>query len=287
MVSDTGKRVLMLGKTVPGSQHDYSLFKEEFDPNEICWSNVHDTRDWGEWGTNPFNQHPANWAPEPAEYKDGANKRYAQGLRGQRVLMPIDTINGKVVDHDTKIKDLYVADATLVKKITKNETDIENDKVDISVLKHRVTKVENDSNLLRYYQIGDSGLTYQTKKQKKYRATTILTKNAGTDNNNFAINSATIADRKIINDISGDIYVNIPKSEITNVDSDFKINIISSLFSSNVILDAPYGIFFNSLTADESNYKLHFTFDSTYLSNFELSVGSDTMNVEFYFEILQ
>lgn len=31
----------------------------------------------------------------------------------------VDTINDKLVDHDNKIKDLYVADATLVKKITK------------------------------------------------------------------------------------------------------------------------------------------------------------------------
>lgn len=199
----------------------------------------------------------------------------------------VDTINSKLVDHDNKIKDLYVADATLVKKITKNETDIENNKTDISVLKNRVTKVENDSNLLKYYQIADSGLTYQTKKQKKYRATAILTKNAGTDNNNFAIDSVTIADRKVINNIHGDIYVNIPKSEIANYDSDFKINIISSLFSSNVIIDAPYGLFFAESTSDDSNYKLHFIFDSTYLSNFELSIGTDTMNVEFYFEILQ
>lgn len=199
----------------------------------------------------------------------------------------IDTINDKLVDHDNKIKDLYVADATLVKKITKNETDIENNKTDISVLKNRVTKVENDSNLLRYYQIGDSGsLTYQTKKQKKYKATAILTKNAGTDNNNFAINYVNVADRKYINNIHGDIYVNIPKSEITNTDS-VRIDIISSLFSSNVILDAPYRLFFADSTSDDSNYKLHFIFDSTYLSNFNLSVGSDTMNVEFYFEILQ
>ena len=35
-VSDTDKRILILGKTVPGSQHDYSLFKEEFDP-KIDW----------------------------------------------------------------------------------------------------------------------------------------------------------------------------------------------------------------------------------------------------------
>lgn len=199
----------------------------------------------------------------------------------------VDTINDKLVDHDTKIKDLYVADATLVKKITKNETDIENNKTDISVLKNRVTKVENDSNLLRYYQIGDSGsLTYQTKKLKVYNANTTLTKNAGTDNNNFAINYIEVADRKYINNIHGDIYVNIPKSEITNIDS-VRIDIISSLFSSNLVIDASYGLFFADSTSDDSNYKLHFIFDSTYLSNFNLSVGTDTMNVEFYFEILQ
>lgn len=199
----------------------------------------------------------------------------------------IDTINDKLVDHDTKIKDLYVTDATLVKKITKNETDIESNKTDISVLKNRVTKVENDSNLLRYYQIGDSGsLTYQTRKRKVYNANTTLTKNAGTDNNNFAINYVNVADRKYINNIHGDIYVNIPKSEITNIDS-VRIDIISSLFSSNLVIDASYGLFFADSTSDDSNYKLHFIFDSTYLSGFEISVGQDTMNAEFYFEILQ
>lgn len=199
----------------------------------------------------------------------------------------VDNINGKLVTYDNQIKDLYVADATLVKKITKNETDIESNKTDISVLKNRVTKVENDYNLLKYYQISDSGLTYQTKKQKKYNAMAILTRNAGTDNNNFAIDSVTIADRKVINNIHGDIYVNIPKSEIPNYDSDFKINIISSLFSSNVVIDASYGLFFAGSTSDNSSYKLHFIFDSTYFSQFELSIGTDTMNVEFYFEILQ
>lgn len=199
----------------------------------------------------------------------------------------VDTINAKLVTYDNQIKDLYVADATLVKKITKNETDIENNKTDISVLKNRVTKVENDSNLLKYYQITDSGLTYQTKKQKKYNAMATLTRNAGTDNNNFAVDSVTIADRKVINNIHGDIYINIPKSEIANYDSDFKINIISSLFSSNVVIDASYGLFFAGSTSDNSSYKLHFIFDSTYFSQFELSIGTDTMNVEFYFEILQ
>lgn len=199
----------------------------------------------------------------------------------------VDTINAKLVTYDNQIKDLYVADATLVKKITKNETDIETNKTDISVLKNRVTKVENDSNLLKYYQITDSGLTYKTKKQKKYNAMATLTRNAGTDNNNFAIDSVTIADRKVINNVHGDIYINIPKSEIPNYDSDFKINIISSLFSSNVVIDASYGLFFAGSTSDNSSYKLHFIFDSTYFSQFELSIGTDTMNVEFYFEILQ
>ncbi len=200
----------------------------------------------------------------------------------------IDTINDKLVDHDTKIKDLYDADETLVKKITKNDTDILGNKTDISVLKHRVEKVENDYNSLIYYQIGDSGsLTYKSQKKKKYKATAILTKNAGTDNNNFAINYVEVANRKYINNIHGDIYINIPKSEITNIDSDFRINIISSLFSSNLVIDASYGLFFAYSTSDDSNYKLHFIFDSTYLSNFNLSVGTDTMNVEFYFEILQ
>lgn len=199
----------------------------------------------------------------------------------------IETINNKLVDHNNKIKDLYVADATLVKKITKNETDIENNKTDISVLKNRVTKVENDSNLLRYYQIGDSGsLTYQTKKRKVYNAKATLTRNAGTDNNNFAINYVEVANSKYINNIHGDIYVNIPKSEITNIDS-VRIDIISSLFSSNLVIDSSYGLFFADSMSDDSNYKLHFIFDSTYLSNFNLSVGTDTMNVEFYFEILQ
>lgn len=199
----------------------------------------------------------------------------------------VDNINNKLVTYDNQIKDLYVADATLVKKITKNETDIENNKTDISVLKNRVTKVENDSNLLKYYQITDSGLTYQTNKQKKYNAMATLTRNAGTDNNNFAIDSVTIADRKVINNIHGDIYINIPKSEIANYDSDFKVNIISSLFSSNVVIDASYGLFFAGSTSDNSSYKLHFIFDSTYFSQFELSIGTDTMNIEFYFEILQ
>jgi hypothetical protein len=41
-VADTDKRILILGETVPGSQHDYSLFKEEFDP-KIDWFSSTDT----------------------------------------------------------------------------------------------------------------------------------------------------------------------------------------------------------------------------------------------------
>jgi hypothetical protein len=35
-ISGTDKRILILGETVPGSQHDYSLFKEEMDP-KVDW----------------------------------------------------------------------------------------------------------------------------------------------------------------------------------------------------------------------------------------------------------
>lgn len=207
----------------------------------------------------------------------------------------IETVNTKVAGYDDEIEglnekvtgltnttqDLKDMDTTL-------EAQIQTDKADISVLKNRVTKVENDSNLLRYYQITDSGsLNYQTKKQKKYKATATLTKNSGTDNNNFLIDSATIADRQIVNTIQGDIYVNIPKTEITNISSTYRVNPISSLFSSDIILSAPYVIQFDSLTDEDSNYKLHFKFYATWLSQFSIISAENTMDVEFYFEILQ
>jgi len=41
IVSDTRKRILIVGETVPGSPHDYALFKEEFDPqNDLFESTV-------------------------------------------------------------------------------------------------------------------------------------------------------------------------------------------------------------------------------------------------------
>ena len=36
MISDTNKKLLILGKTVPGRQHDYALLKEELDPT-VDW----------------------------------------------------------------------------------------------------------------------------------------------------------------------------------------------------------------------------------------------------------
>ena len=50
LVSDTGKRVLILGKTVPGSQHDYSLFKEEFDPKTDWFASTRASTDLGYQG---------------------------------------------------------------------------------------------------------------------------------------------------------------------------------------------------------------------------------------------
>ena len=49
-VSDLDKRILILGKTVPGSQHDYSLFKEEFDPNMDWFASTEASTDLGYQG---------------------------------------------------------------------------------------------------------------------------------------------------------------------------------------------------------------------------------------------
>jgi hypothetical protein len=49
-VADTDKRVLILGETVPGSQHDYSLFKEEFDPKIDWFSSTEASVDLGYQG---------------------------------------------------------------------------------------------------------------------------------------------------------------------------------------------------------------------------------------------
>jgi hypothetical protein len=40
VISDAPKRILFIGKTVPGSVHDYRLFKNEFDPNEDWFKSV-------------------------------------------------------------------------------------------------------------------------------------------------------------------------------------------------------------------------------------------------------
>ena len=49
-VSDTDKRILILGETVPGSQHDYSLFKEEFDPKIDGFASTEASTDLGYQG---------------------------------------------------------------------------------------------------------------------------------------------------------------------------------------------------------------------------------------------
>lgn len=50
IVTDTDKRILILGETVPGSQHDYSLFKEEFDPQVDWFSSAEASVDLGYQG---------------------------------------------------------------------------------------------------------------------------------------------------------------------------------------------------------------------------------------------
>ncbi len=60
MVSDPSKRVLILGKTVPGSQHDYSLFKEEFDPKTDWFASTKASTDLGYQGIKTDYLSPEN-----------------------------------------------------------------------------------------------------------------------------------------------------------------------------------------------------------------------------------
>jgi DDE superfamily endonuclease/Helix-turn-helix of DDE superfamily endonuclease len=60
MVSDTDKRILILGETVPGSQHDYSLFKEEFDPKIDWFASTEASTDLGYQGIKTDYLSPEN-----------------------------------------------------------------------------------------------------------------------------------------------------------------------------------------------------------------------------------
>jgi hypothetical protein len=60
MVSDTGKRILILGETVPGSQQDDSLFKEEFDPKMDGFASTEASTDLGYQGIQTDYLSPEN-----------------------------------------------------------------------------------------------------------------------------------------------------------------------------------------------------------------------------------
>ena len=59
-VSDTGKRILILGETVPGSQHDYSLLKQEFDPKMDWFASTEASTDLGYQGIKTDYLSPEN-----------------------------------------------------------------------------------------------------------------------------------------------------------------------------------------------------------------------------------
>ena len=59
-VSDTDKRLLILGETVPGSQHDYSLLKQEFNPKIDWFSSTEASTDLGYQGIKTDYLSPEN-----------------------------------------------------------------------------------------------------------------------------------------------------------------------------------------------------------------------------------
>ena len=58
MIAKASKKILFLGKTVPGSVHDYRLFKREFDPNEDWFKTVVGWLDLGYQGIKSDYQSP-------------------------------------------------------------------------------------------------------------------------------------------------------------------------------------------------------------------------------------
>lgn len=60
MIANAGKKVLFIGTTVPGSRHDYSLFKTEFDPAEAWFKAVTGWLDLGYQGIKTDDQSAEN-----------------------------------------------------------------------------------------------------------------------------------------------------------------------------------------------------------------------------------
>lgn len=60
IVSDTDKRILILGETAPGSQHDYSLLKREFDPKVDWFASTEVSTDLGYQGIKTDYSSPEN-----------------------------------------------------------------------------------------------------------------------------------------------------------------------------------------------------------------------------------
>jgi len=60
VISTASKKILFLGKTVPGSIHDYRLFKNEFNPNEDWFKSVEGWFDLGYQGIKTDYQSPEN-----------------------------------------------------------------------------------------------------------------------------------------------------------------------------------------------------------------------------------
>jgi hypothetical protein len=60
VIADADKKLVFVGQTVPGSQHDYSLFKEEFNPKEDWFNSVNGWVDLGYQGIKNDYRSPEN-----------------------------------------------------------------------------------------------------------------------------------------------------------------------------------------------------------------------------------
>jgi DDE superfamily endonuclease/Helix-turn-helix of DDE superfamily endonuclease len=83
-VSDLNKRILILGKTVPGSQHDYSQFKEELNPETDWFQSTKASVDLGYQGIKKDYLSPEQIQIPHKKPRKSKNNPHPQETRKQR-----------------------------------------------------------------------------------------------------------------------------------------------------------------------------------------------------------
>jgi hypothetical protein len=98
-VADTDKRILILGETVPGSQHDDSLFKEEFDPRVDWFSSTEASVDLGYQGIQTDYSSSEHLQVVPLNFRDESRANWGITFPGGVALASKEAIPGTTRVH--------------------------------------------------------------------------------------------------------------------------------------------------------------------------------------------